>query len=249
MYSAKIYKERFDKVVDIIAAAGKAKELHPEEAKIRLEQPIVGGRGQYKFDLTNDIVDNLRTFGIQRNDVFVPFAWSLMLAIKDNTTGVEHLYPFAPKNDGVAPSAYPVGFANEQIEAIYDGHVQWMLDQTALYSAYPMEKFHKVPETQPCFVLDSNDAAVQQSVQLERSLDAYLEIIMPKLILAGTRSHKVTLSFDAAGQTLQAALGATSPLVASNYEAKIVLFMDGVKVVNGCQNGDASPFGEAIGNW
>ena len=249
MLSTELYKSRFDKVVDIIAAAGKSRELHPEEAKIRLESPIIGGNSQYKFDLTTKAVDNVRTFAIDRNDVFVPFAWSFMLAIRNKTTGVETLYPFAPKNDGAAPSAYGVGFANDQIEAIYEGHVQWMLDQTALYSSYPMEKFHKVPETQPCFVLDSADAAVQQSIQLERSLDAYLEPIMPKLILAGPRSHKITVSFDANGQTGQATLGTTSPLVASNYEAKLVLLMDGVKVVNGCQNGDASPFGEAIGNW
>ena len=254
MYSPIIQKERLDKVYDMLVKAGLITsdnvKIFPESgSKIRIEQPIIGGRSQYVFDLVNSPVNNVTTFGLQRNDVFVPFAWNIMLGIRHKTTGVEKLYTFAPKNDGVAPSAYPVGFANDQIDAIYAGHVNWMLDQTALMSNYAMENFHKVPETQPCFVLNSTDAAVQQSIQLERGLEKDLQLIFPKLILAGTRSHKISVNFDAAGQTGQATLGATSPLVASDYEAFLVLYIDGVKVVNGCQDGDASAFGKAVGNW
>lgn len=245
MYSPEIYKSRFDKIV-ALCERSKA-SIHPEEAKIRLEQAIAPGKGQYIFSLVDAKgVDNLVTFDLKRNDVFVPFAWCFKLGLKHKTTGVERLYTFAPKNDGVNPSAYPVGFANDQIDALFAGHIQWMLDTTALYSRYPMEKFLKVPETQPCFILKSDDTPVQQSIELERQFDKDLELLMPKLILAGTRDHKITVNFDTAGQTSQNVLAGTN---ASDYEAHIVLMMDGVLVKNGCENGNDSVFGDAIGNW
>lgn len=237
-----IKKQRLDKVMDMVSASPKAGNLHVEEGKIRIEKAIKNGQSQYIFDLKTTDVDGVVTHSLDRNDVFVPCAWGFLLGIKNKSTRVEKLYTFAPKNDGVNPSVFAQGFTSESIDAIYAGFVQWMLDQTAMLSRYPMEKFYKVPETQGAFILNSEDEPVQEGVQLERNLDKDLELIYPRYIIAGTRDHKISVNFDAAGLTF----ALNDP---DNYEANLVLFMDGYLIKGGCQDGEKSPFGEAVGNW
>ena len=239
-----IIRERLASVSQMIKAAANAADLHVEQSKIRLALPIQNGRSQYVFDLKNTPADNVVTFGLNRNDVFIPFAWQVFIALKHKASRVSTLYTFAPINDGTNPSAYPVGFADGQINALYGGNLQWMVGSEAMFGAFPMENFHKVPETQPCFVLNSDDEAVQQSIQLQRSMTDDLELMYPKVIVAGTRDHKISVNFDAANLTFALA-GAD----ASEYEAELVLYMDGALVKGGCQNGDASPFGKVVGNW
>lgn len=235
-----ILKSRLDSVIDMVAAAGN-ENIHVEEGKIRIEKLIKNGQSQYTFDLKTTDVDNVTTFALDRNDVFIPSRWSVMLGIKHKNTRVEKLYTFAPINDSTNPSVFPVGFTTESINALYAGFMQWMVDNTAYLSRYPMEKFHKIPETQGAFVLDSSDSPIQEGIQLERSLDKDLELIYPRFIIAGTRDHKITVNFDAAGLTYA--------LNDSDYEANLVLFMDGYLVKGGCQNGEKSPFGAVVGNW
>lgn len=241
-----IQKARIDSVQKLIVAKyGANSEVHAEPGKIRLELPILNGKGQYVFDPKNMPVDNVTTFGLNRNDVFVPSAIQFFIAIRNKETRVEELYTFAPINDGTTPSAFPVGFATKEINALYQGNVQWMIGSEALWSAYPMENFHKVPETQPCFLLNSSDAVVRQGM-LERHMDQDLELLLQRIIMAGTRDHKITVNFDAS----ELSFGLASDTeTATDYEARLVLYMDGTLVKSGCQNGDLSPFGKAIGNW
>lgn len=242
-----ILKQRIDAVQKlIIAKYGANSELHAEPSKIRLELPIKNGKGQYVFDPKNMPVDNVVTFGLNRNDVFVPNTMQFFLAIYDKTTRVETLYTFAPINDGTKPSAYPVGFETEAINALYQGNVQWMIGSEAMWNAYPMENFHKVPETQPYFLLDSGDEAVRGGM-LQTRIDQDTELLLQRIIMAGTRDHKITVNFDAS--ELNFDLGCDADLSVGNYEARLVFYSDGILVKSGCQNGDESPFGKAIGNW
>lgn len=235
-----ILKSRLNSVIDMVSAPGN-ENIHVEEGKIRIEKAIKNGQSQYVFDLKTTDVDNVTTFALDRNDVFIPSRWSVMIGIKHKTTRVEKLYTFAPVNNGTNRSIFPVGFTTESINALYAGFMQWMVDNTAYLSRYPMEKFHKVPKTQGAFVLDSSDDPVDEGIQLERDLAKDLELIYPRFIIAGTRDHKITVNFDAAGLTYA--------LNDSDYEANLVLFMDGYLVKGGCQNGEKSPFGAVVGNW
>ena len=237
-----IIKERMNSIMRMVAASSLAGQVHVEEGKIRIAKPLQNSKGQYVFDLKNDQVDNLVTFNLDRNDVFIPARWAYQLGIKNKNTRVEQLFTFVPVNDGVKPSAYAQGFTSENIKALYDGFVQWTLDNTVVYSRYPMEKFYKIPETQPAFILKSDDSAVSESIQLERRLDNDLELMYPRFIIAGTRDHKISVNFDAAGLSFPL----NDP---TNYEAELVLYMDGFLIKGGCQNGDRSPFGDVVGNW
>ena len=235
-----IIKDRFDKVF----AQLRGSKIYPEESKLRVELPLLNGKGQYIFDIKNAIVDGVVDQHLDRNDVFVPNKWSVLVALKHKATGVERLFTYIPENDGVNPSVHEVGFTSPAANTIYSGFLAWNVDNQVMLSTYPMEKFHKIPRQQGAFVLDSNDAAVAEGIQSEWTLDKALELIMPRYTIAGTRDHKITVTFPAAGLTF--------PLNSADYDAYLVLYMDGFLVKGGCEykggNG-VNPFGDAVGQW
>lgn len=239
-----IKKERFDKLFNQIEAAGAAFSgtVHPEESKIRIELPLKNGQSQYMFNIKDTTVTGPREVSLDRNDVFVPNSWTFMLGLRSNTNQqIEHLFPFVPVNDGTNPSVYPVGFTTKAAEAIYAGFVQWIIDNNVMISSYPTEKFKVIPETQGAFLLDSEDAAVQQGIQLEWDMEKIQRLLIERITVCGTRDHKITLNFDASGLTFP---------VTEGYTPYIVLMMDGFLVKGGCQYIDGSnPWGEAVGKW
>lgn len=237
-YIKTILKDRYDKVIDQLAGTG----LWPSQSKLRLSLPIKDGKGQYIFNLKEG-GDGVSTFALDRNDVFIPTMFGMLIELVNNTTGEKTLYSFVPQNDGTNPSVYAAGFVDGQMNKMYSGHVQWLLDNQVMMPAFPMEKFHYVPETQGAFVLNSSDEAVQEGIQLERNLDDMLTLLYPKYVIAGTRDHKISVNFDAAGNTFE---------VTEGYTANLVLYMDGFLVKGGSEykgGGASNPFGEAVGQW
>ena len=234
-----IIKDRFDKVL----AQLRGTNIYPEESKLRISLPIVNGKGQYIFDPKNAVVDGVVEQHLDRNDVFVPNKWSVLIELVETATGIRHLYPYAPINDGVHPSVHPFGFTTDAIENLYQGFLAWNVDNQVMLSTYPMEKFKKVPRQQGAFVLDSQDAAVNEGIQSEWSIDKALELIMPRYTIAGTRDHKITVTFPAANLNFP---------TTSGYTANLCLYMDGFLVKGGCEykggNG-SNPFGQAVGQW
>ena len=233
-----IIKDRFDKVYGQLAGTN----IYPEESKLRISMPLQNGKGQYIFDIKNAVVDGLVEQHLDRNDVFVPNMWSVLIELVD-ANGNKELYTYAPKAPQGDPSVNAAGFESDDINNVWDGILSWNVDNSVMLSAYPMEKFHKVPRQQGAFVLDSNDDAVSEQIQREFSLDKALELIIPRYTIAGTRDHKITVSFPAAGKTFP---------VTTGYTANLVLFMDGFLVKGGCEykggNG-RNPFGQAVGQW
>lgn len=233
-----ILKDRYNKVIDQLAGTG----LWPSQSKLRLALPIKDGKGQYIFNLKEG-GDGVSTFALDRNDVFIPTMFGMLIELVKTATGEKTLYSFIPRNDGVNPSVFEAGFVDGQMNKIYSGHVQWLLDNQVMMPAFPMEKFHYVPETQGAFVLNSSDEAVQEGIQLERNLDDMLTLLYPKYVIAGTRDHKISVNFDAAGNTFD---------VTEGYTANLVLYMDGFLVKGGSEykgGGASNPFGNAVGQW
>ena len=233
-----IKKERFDKVWAQIKAAGLGEDIYPEEAKLRMALPIVDGQGQYIFNLTKEsLADNLSTFVLQDNDVFVPSAIGVLIGLTETATGVQHLFSFAPKNDDVHPSVFKAGFTTDTIDALYAGHLQWKLGTNVVLNQYPMENFKKVYRQQGAFVLNSNDEPVQEGIQPEWCIENMLNLLMPKYTIAGNQDHFVSVNFDA---------GVKQFPVTSGYTAQLVLYMDGFLVKGGATriNGK-NAFGDA----
>lgn len=236
-----IKKERFDKVFDIIKAGGFADKVHPEESKIRIEEEIKNGKSQYIFNIKKTDVDGVREQSLDRNDIFVPSSWSILLGLRSTTNPqLEKLYSFAPicKDEH---SVHTVGFKSDSIEALYSGYLQWLVDNAVMLSTYPMEKFRKVPETQGAFLLDQNDGVVNEGILPEWDLADALELIIPRMTIAGTRDHKIAVNFDASGLQFP---------VTEGYKAYLVLMMDGFLIKGGCEySGGRNPFGDVVGQW
>lgn len=68
---------------------------------------------------------------------------------------------------------------------------------------------------------------------------------IPRYTIAGTRDHKISVNFQAAGLTFPL----NNP---TDYEANLVLYLDGFLIKGGCEykggNG-SNPFGDAVGQW
>lgn len=231
-----VIKNRLNELIDKCAPY---EGLFPQRTKLRLEKELEAGKGQYRFDLKQELYNNLSTFGLKRDDVIVPSAVGIMIAIGHSVNGtwVEKLYPFAPFNDGTNPSVHPVGFANDGIRNLYNGNVQWTVGSTVAWEAYPMENFLKIPRQQGAFVLDSNDAAVQEGIEPEFSIEACLELLYTKYFIAGTQDHVMTVNFDAAGLTFPLA---DAGGVTTDYKARLVLYMDAFIIKNGTKMVDVS---------
>lgn len=233
-----IVKERFDKVFNLLAGYP---NLHPEESKIRIELPLQNGQSQYLFNIKKE-VSRMSEITLDRNDIFIPNSWTVMPVLRSDTNDqIEYLYPFVPVNDGTNPSIFQVAFENDNLEALYSGYLQWLVDNNVMLSAYPMEKFKKIPQTQGAFVLDSSNQAVQQGEQLEWNIDAVTELIIPRMTIAGTRDHKIAVNFNAAGLTFPCTSG---------YTPYLMLLMDGFLVKGGCEYiKGQNPFGDVVGQW
>lgn len=233
-----IIKERYDKVMDQLVGTG----LYPSQSKIRLSLPIKDGKGQYIFNLKEG-GDGVSEFSLDRNDVFIPALIGVLVELVNRATGEKTLYSFVPQNDGTNPSVFPAGFVDGQLNKMYAGHIQWLLDNQVMMPAFPMENFHYVPSTQGAFVLNSSDEAVQEGIQVERNMYDMLTLLYPKYTIAGTRDHKISVNFDAAGNVFG---------VTEGYDANLVLYMDGFLVKGGSEykgGGASNPFGQAVGQW
>lgn len=238
---ADIIRERFVKVNDEFQGYSDGK-VYAEPSKIRIETPLLAGVGRYQFDIKKSDINNQREISLNRNDVFVPNFIGLFLAISDNSKpSAEVLASYPLINDGVNPSVYPAGFTSNDAEAVYNGKLTWLIDNGVLMSAYPTERFKKVPQTQGAFVLKSDDTDVNEGILPEWDVLSACDLIVPKLIVAGTRDHNISLNFDASGLSFA---------VTSGYTANLVFYMDGFLVKGGCEFfKDANPQAKAIGRW
>ena len=233
MEYSQVIKARLNELIDQCSGID---NLFPQRSKIRLEKTIENGKGMYRFALKSEPADNITTFGLKRDDVFVPSAIGFLIELSHvvNGTVVRELYSFAPKTPQSDPSVFAAGFENDSIENLYQGNVQWTVGSTVAWEAYAMENFKKVPRQQGAFVLASDDSAVSENIQPEHHIQDMLEMLYTKYLIAGTQDHVMTVNFDAAGLTFP---------VTSGYTAKLVLYMDGFLIKNGTKLVDGnSPF-------
>lgn len=199
-----------------------------QRSKIRIELPILPGVGRYTFDLKKESFGNgITTFPLKRDDVIVPNGIGVLLSLshKVNGTEVEELFSFAPKNDGKNPSVFPVGFTSNNIESLYNGFFEWTVGSLVAWDNYAMESFKKVFRQQGAFVLNSDDAAVQEGIQPEHDIYDLLQPILAKYFVSGMQDHQMTVNFPAAGLEF--------PLNDETYTAKLVLYIDCFKAKNG----------------
>ena len=238
---ADLIRKRFEIINDEYQRYSEGK-VYAEPSKIRIEVPLVNGVGRYQFNIKKQDIANQREVSLDRNDVFIPNFIGLFLAVQNNTKpSCEQLLAYPAINDGVNPSVYGAGFTSGEVEAIYNGKLTWLIDNGILLSSYPTERFKHVPETQGAFVLKSDDTDVNEGILPEWDILDSCDLLVPKITIAGTRDHNVSLNFDASNLSFAVTAGHTPVLV---------FYLDGFLIKGGCEFFDANnPNAKAVGRW
>ena len=237
-----LMRQRYAEIEATVAAVSKG-ACHAEPSKLRVEEALVNGVGQYLFDIKKEGIKNNYEVTLNRNDVFVPTRIGLYVAIQDNNKPAkEILFAYIPVNDGVNPSIHPVGFVKDDANAIYNGKLTWQIQNGVMFSSFPTERFKYVPQTQGYFSIGADESVVRQGIQSEFSIDATSEVAIPRIYVAGTMDHRIAVNFDAQGLDFSCTEG---------NSAKLVLYMDGFLVKGGTQYYDGeNAFGQAVvGSW
>lgn len=235
---ADINRDRYIAVNNKAMSIGK----FAEPSKIRIEMDLKNGVGNYQFNIKKTDINNQREVSLDRNDVFVVSRWGVFPVVQSTTNpGTEVLASFPLINDGVNPSVHPVGFTNAHIEALYNGTLSWSVDNTVMLSSYPMESFRKVPEQQGAFVLNADESAVNEGIKVQWDIENATDYVIPCITIPGTRDHRITVNFDAAGLSFP---------TTAEHKGVLVLYMEGFLVKSGCEykNGQ-NPFQAAVGQW
>ncbi len=236
-----LIRKRFESVNADYLEASNGK-TYAEISKLRIEKTILAGVGRYEFNIKNTSISNAREKALDRNDVFIPNFLGLFVALQ-STSNPETciLFPYVPVAPTSGSSVHEVGFTDAELNTLYNGTLNWTVDNGVMISAYPTERFKKVPQTQGLFVLDNTNTAVNENIQSEFDVLEGCDLLTPKLTIAGTRDHRITVNFDAAG--LQFAC-------TSGYTPTLVLYMDGFLVKGGCEFYDGqNPNAKAVGTW
>lgn len=232
-------RKRFTAVNDAVKQVSGG-SLFAEVSKLRVERSLLNGVGRYSFDIKKEDVLNAYEKTLNRNDVFIPTRIALYIAIQnDAKPAKEKLFSYIPVAG--ANSIHEVGFTTDDANAIYNGTLEWQIQNGVLMSSYPTERFKKIPQTQGLFLLKADDSAVVEGIQSEWSVDATSEVLIPQIIVAGTQDHRITVNFNGEGLNFSCTEGHT---------AKLVFYMDGFLIKGGCQYIDGSnAFASAVGQW
>ncbi len=217
-------------------------EVVAEPSKIRIEVPLKDGVGQYRIPIKKT-VENLREKSLDRNDVFVPNYMGVFFGFQ--VTGKESamkMYPFAPQV-GTGKIAQE-GFTTSDPNALYNGTLTWQVDSQLILSAYPTENFKKVPETQGAVIYDGEEL-VNIGEQVEYTIQDACELVIPRILVAGTRDHVINVNFDAANLSFAAEVDG------EDATPVLVFYLDGFLIKNGCEKGIGigTEVSDVTGTW
>lgn len=227
-------RERFEKVQAWCNANG----VVPQISKLRVSQQLVNGQGLYRFDIKKEQANTLiGEVGLDRNDLFIPFAIGAMLQIDGKeATGKTPLLSYPVKASAAAD-----GFMTDDIEALYNGTMTIIMDQTEVNASFPMELFKHVPQTQPCVLLDSSNAAKSTGLVAEYDIQDVLVPLAPAYYFQGTVDTKLSVTFNGNGSDFSVASAATPTTADATKAARIVLYMSGVLVKGAAEKAKANP--------
>lgn len=240
MNTADLIRNRFEKLQSEFGSM-----VSPEPSKIRVEIPLKDGVGQYRFDIKK-VITNEREQGLDRNDVFVPNFMSVLFGFQSEAhPETMSLYPYAPRVG--ANLVAQEGFTTNDANSLYNGKLTLQIDNQMILNAYPTENFKKVPEEQGCVIFDG-EALVNMGIQPEFTIQDACELVIPRILIAGTRDIKFTLNFDAAGLTFPAATGGAD---GTELTPVLVFYMDGFLMKNGCEKGIgvSDKVAQVVGAW
>lgn len=231
MRNSNLKQKRWQQVQKWCAANG----IVPQESVIRVAVPLENGKGNYEFNILEQIRRFQNDKTLNRNDLFIPYNMGILLGFEETEAngtpkGKAPLYSFAPK----AGVQHEVGFMTDDIEALYNGMLTISMGQTQVNKAFPTLNFKHVPETQPIGIYNG-EAFINSGIQPEFDLNRALYDLIPNYLFAGTEDIKVSLQFNATGSNFAVALGSDPTEEDTTHTPFLYFYMTGVLVTNGAE--------------
>ena len=213
-------RKRFEKVFNYYGAKG----LAPAISQLRIEQPLINGQGDYRFDLKKELLSRSEQ-NLKRNDLFVTLGFGIFLMIEDTTKpGTAPLLTYVPVGAG--------GFNTSDIEAVFNGNLYISTGTTVNIADMPTNLFKRIHTTQS-----------SATTQAEYNMMDELHMLPEEITYAGTQDHEVRVTFP----TFAAADYGTA---VANGATKIVFVALGYKVPGGTaeqyKNDPDNPYRKAI---
>ena len=94
----------------------------------------------------------------------------------------------------------------EDIEALYNGTLEQVVDQTTIMQAFPAELFKHIGHNEPRAMLGSADTVVADGAQGEYDLEDMMHPFTPEIVYQGTMDIKTAVKFNANGSDFSVAL-------------------------------------------
>lgn len=210
------------------------KGLAPQLSLLRIEQPLVNGKGLYEFNLKKEILNGSES-NLRRNDLFICISIGLATRIEDAFKPDITVPDFSPvmadfTTSGSAVTVNVPGFATKDIFALYNGSVYISTGNTVNFEDLPTALFLK--QQSDDVTISSSDKAIRNKVfDFENDLRSMAE----EVVFAGTQDHKIRVTFPtyaAADYSPVQAKDANGD-VTSNYQSKLIFLALGYRVVNG----------------
>jgi hypothetical protein len=149
---------------------------------LRIEVPVVNGKGKYDFPVTRDQnSDQITEIKLDRNDKFVVTHIGLMLMKRLSTkTGAEVLqtYPNIQEFADVSST-----FAGADLEVFYNGHFQIKVGQKVFVEKLDSRRFRAIEDVQ-------QSSSTTKSSARENS---GLVELTPQVVLDGDAKNEITL--------------------------------------------------------
>lgn len=232
-------KKRFNVVKKWCADNG----IVPQISKLKITRDIENGVGYIDFDLKSNQLSTPGDVALNRNDVFIPFGIGLFLSFdKATPTGKARLYSYAPK----AGIQNPVGFMTGDIEALYNGTLEQVVDQTTIMQAFPAELFKHIGHNEPRAMLGSADTVVADGAQGEYDLEDMMHPFTPEIVYQGTMDIKTAVKFNANGSDFSVALASAPTTKDKTHKPRVTLMMIGVLVKNGATESRINDLTDAL---
>jgi hypothetical protein len=244
-------RNRFQRVNNYYGKKG----LSPQLSLIRIEENLVNGQGVYNFDLKKENTSAVER-NLKRNDLFVTLALGVGTRIeiieKPNSTLVDFspriCYPL--QSSGTGPAEGAIGFATEDINAMYNGTLYIATGTTVNFNDLPMNLFLSKEDRERIY--QYNPSGQTQYIfngGKKYAFENQLKTMAEEITFSGTQDHVVKVSFPTFATSDYQAIDPTAGSGTNTYQSKIVFLALGYRVVGGTQpqyNEASNPYADCI---
>ena len=211
-----------------------AKGLAPQLSLLRIEQPLVNGKGVYEFNLKKENLNGCEN-NLKRNDLFICLSIGLATRIEDPAKPDITVPDFSPvladfTTSGSAVTVNLPGFATKDIRALYNGSIYISTGNTVNFEDLPTALFLK-QQSDDLTISTSDKAIRNKAFDFENDLQTMAE----EVVFAGTQDHKIRVSFPtyASADYSPVQDKDSNGVVTSAYQSKLIFLALGYRVVNG----------------